>query len=129
MMVDIYLKNKTLFFHGAALYEATDGGYQIKVAGSNVGSRRHIIVAASSERPPISMFRSTKSMFCQRWSSSIEQVPKLLLIGAGVIGLEMGSVWRRWGPVKTVLEGPVLFLGRLINGCREEAQKPSRSRD
>jgi len=51
-------------------------------------------------------------------------VPKSLgLIGAGVIGLEMGSVWRRLGAEVTVLEGLPTFLGAVDEQIAKEAHK------
>ncbi len=48
---------------------------------------------------------------------------KLGLIGAGVIGLEMGSVWRRLGAEVTVLEALPTFLGAVDEQIAKEAQK------
>jgi dihydrolipoamide dehydrogenase len=51
-------------------------------------------------------------------------VPKRLgLIGSGVIGLEMGSVWRRLGAEVTVLEGLPVFLGAVDEQIAKEAKK------
>ena len=48
---------------------------------------------------------------------------KLGLIGSGVIGLEMGSVWRRLGAEVTVLEGLPTFLGAVDEQIAKEAKK------
>jgi dihydrolipoamide dehydrogenase len=48
---------------------------------------------------------------------------KLGVIGAGVIGLEMGSVWRRLGAKVTVLEGLPTFLGAVDEQIAKEAHK------
>jgi dihydrolipoamide dehydrogenase len=54
----------------------------------------------------------------------IGDVPKKLgVIGAGVIGLEMGSVWRRLGAEVTVLEGLPTFLGAVDEQIAKEAAK------
>jgi dihydrolipoamide dehydrogenase len=54
----------------------------------------------------------------------IPSVPKRLgLIGSGVIGLEMGSVWRRLGAEVTVLEALPTFLGAVDETIAKEAQK------
>jgi dihydrolipoamide dehydrogenase len=54
----------------------------------------------------------------------IPEVPKRLgVIGAGVIGLEMGSVWRRLGADVTVLEALPAFLGAVDESVAKEAQK------
>jgi dihydrolipoamide dehydrogenase len=50
-------------------------------------------------------------------------VPKKLgVIGAGVIGLELGSVWRRLGADVTVLEALPAFLGAADEGVANEAR-------
>jgi len=55
---------------------------------------------------------------------SIADVPaRLGVIGAGVIGLEMGSVWRRLGSDVTVLEALPAFLGAVDQDVAKEAQK------
>jgi dihydrolipoamide dehydrogenase len=48
---------------------------------------------------------------------------KLALIGSGVIGLEMGSVWRRLGAEVTILEGLPTFLGAVDEQIAKEAKK------
>jgi dihydrolipoamide dehydrogenase len=48
---------------------------------------------------------------------------KLVLIGSGVIGLEMGSVWRRLGAEVTILEGLPTFLGAVDEQIAKEAKK------
>src|SRR5262249_6471977 len=55
---------------------------------------------------------------------SIPDVPKRLgIVGAGVIGLEMGSVWRRLGSEVTVLEALPAFLGAADEQVAKEAAK------
>jgi dihydrolipoamide dehydrogenase len=55
---------------------------------------------------------------------NVGAVPKkLVLIGSGVIGLEMGSVWRRLGSDVTILEGLPTFLGAVDEQIAKEAKK------
>ena len=55
---------------------------------------------------------------------AIAEVPKRLgVVGAGVIGLEMGSVWRRLGAEVTMLEALPAFLGAVDEAVAKEAQK------
>ena len=55
---------------------------------------------------------------------AIPDVPKRLgVVGAGVIGLEMGSVWRRLGAEVTVLEALPAFLGAADEAVAKEALK------
>src|ERR1022692_2273007 len=57
-------------------------------------------------------------------TNSIADVPKSLgVVGAGVIGLEMGSVWRRLGANVTVLEALPVFLGAADEQIAKEAWK------
>jgi pyruvate/2-oxoglutarate dehydrogenase complex dihydrolipoamide dehydrogenase (E3) component len=55
---------------------------------------------------------------------NFDSLPKRLgVIGAGVIGLELGSVWRRVGSEVTVLEALPTFLGACDEGIAKEAKK------
>ena len=55
---------------------------------------------------------------------ALPEVPKRLgVVGAGVIGLEMGSVWRRLGATVTVLEALPAFLGAADEAVAKEARK------
>src|SRR5262249_9814031 len=55
---------------------------------------------------------------------AIPEVPKKLgIIGAGIIGLEMGSVWRRLGADVTILEALPAFLGMADDAIAKEAAK------
>ena len=55
---------------------------------------------------------------------AIPDVPKRLgVVGAGVVGLEMGSVWRRLGSDVTILEALPAFLGAADEAVAKEAQK------
>ncbi len=55
---------------------------------------------------------------------AVDAVPKKLgVIGSGVIGLEMGSVWRRLGADVTVLEGMPTFLAAVDEQVAKEAKK------
>jgi dihydrolipoamide dehydrogenase len=65
-----------------------------------------------------------KQILSNDGSLAIDTVPKRLgIIGAGVIGLEMGSVWRRLGAEVTVLEALPAFLGAVDEQIAKEAQK------
>jgi dihydrolipoamide dehydrogenase len=99
----LFKKNKITFFHGRGSFvKAGEGGYEIKVAGAAeetiVG--KHIIVATGSNARalPGAAF-DEENILSNDGALRIGAVPKkLALIGSGVIGLEMGSVWRRLGP-------------------------------
>jgi dihydrolipoamide dehydrogenase len=124
----LFKKNKVSFFHGRGSFVAAkDGLYEINVAGtaSEVISGKHIIVATGSNARPLpgAPF-DEENILSNDGALRIGAVPKKLgLIGAGVIGLEMGSVWRRLGAEVTVLEGLPTFLGAVDEQIAKEAKK------
>ncbi len=121
-------KNKVTFFHGRGSFVAAkDGAYEINVAGaaSEVISGKHIIVATGSNARalPGAPFDEV-NILSNDGALRMPAVPKKLgVIGAGVIGLEMGSVWRRLGADVTVLEGLPTFLGAVDEQIAKEAKK------
>jgi dihydrolipoamide dehydrogenase len=121
-------KNKVAFFHGRGSFaKAVDGGYELKVAGAAeetlVG--KHIIVATGSNarQLPGAAFDEER-ILSNDGALRLGAVPKTLgVIGSGVIGLEMGSVWRRLGADVTILEALPNFLGAADEGVAKEALK------
>lgn len=124
----LFKKNKITSFHGRASFVKTDDvGYEIKVAGAAEESisGKHVIVATGSNARalPGTPF-DEENILSNDGALRIGAVPKkLALIGAGVIGLEMGSVWRRLGAEVTVLEGLPTFLGAVDEQIAKEAKK------
>jgi len=124
----LFKKNKIAFFHGRASFvKAAEGGYELKVAGAaeESVSGKHIVVATGSNARalPGAPF-DEKNILSNDGALRIGAVPKkLALIGSGVIGLEMGSVWRRLGAEVTVLEGLPTFLGAVDEQIAKEAKK------
>ena len=124
----LFKKNKVTFFHGhGSFVKAEAGGYEIKVAGKTEESitGKHIIVATGSNARalPGAAFDET-TILSNDGALNIAEVPKKLgVIGAGVIGLEMGSVWRRLGAEVTVLEALPTFLGAVDEQIAKEANK------
>ena len=124
----LFKKNKITSFHGRASFVKTaEGGYEIKIAGAAeetiVG--KHIIVATGSNARalPGAPF-DEENILSNDGALRVGAVPKKLgLIGSGVIGLEMGSVWRRLGAEVTVLEGLPTFLGAVDEQIAKEAKK------
>ncbi len=124
----LFKKNKVTFFHGRASFAGSDAdGYQIKVSGKTeetvVG--KHVVVATGSNPRalPGAPF-DEKLILSNTGALAIDAVPnKLGVIGAGVIGLEMGSVWRRLGAEVTVLEALPTFLGAADEQIAKEAHK------
>ena len=124
----LFKKNKVTFFHGRGSFVAAQGdSYDIKVAGSaeEVISGKHIIVATGSNARALAGTPfDEETILSNDGALRMCVVPKkLCLIGAGVIGLEMGSVWRRLGAEVTVLEGLPTFLGAVDQQIAKEAYK------
>ncbi len=124
----LFKKNKVTFFHGRGSFvKAAEGGYEIKVVGAAEESltAKHVIVATGSNPRalPGAPF-DEENILSNDGALRIPSVPKKLgLIGAGVIGLEMGSVWRRLGAEVTVLEALPAFLGAVDEQIAKEANK------
>ena len=116
------------FFHGRGAFVKSDaGGYQIAVSGKTEEtiSGKHVVIATGSNPRalPGAAF-DEKLILSNTGALAIDAVPKRLgVIGAGVIGLEMGSVWRRLGAEVTVLEALPTFLGAVDEQIAKEAQK------
>jgi len=124
----LFKKNKITFFHGRGSFVKTDPtGYEIKVAGAAEESisAKHVILATGSNARalPGTPF-DEENILSNDGALRIGAVPKKLgLIGSGVIGLEMGSVWRRLGAEVTVLEALPTFLGAVDEQIAKEAKK------
>ncbi len=124
----LFKKNKVEFFHGRGSFVKAGGvGYEIKVAGAadEVIEGKHIILATGSNARalPGAPF-DEDNILSNDGALRLGAVPKRLgVVGAGVIGLEMGSVWRRLGSEVTVLEGLPTFLGAVDQQIAKEAHK------
>jgi dihydrolipoamide dehydrogenase len=121
----LFKKNKVTFFHGRGSFvKAAAEGWEIK-AGDEALTGRHVIVAtgSSARALPGAAFDEDR-ILSNDGALRIPSVPKTLgLIGSGVIGLEMGSVWRRLGAQVTVLEALPTFLGAVDEQIAKEAHK------
>ena len=126
----LFKKNKVTSFLGLGSFVGkVDGGYSIKIVRAGVADEtivgKHIVVATGSNPRalPDAPF-DEKLVLSNTGALAIGEVPKsLCLIGAGVIGLEMGSVWRRLGAEVTVLEALPAFLGAVDEQVAKEARK------
>ena len=132
----LFKKNKITSFHGrgsfvkAVASDATAGsqsGYEIKVSGAaeeTITGKQIIIATGSNARPLPGTPFDEVNVLSNDGALNIGAVPKKLgLIGSGVIGLEMGSVWRRLGAEVTILEGLPVFLGSVDEQVAKEAFK------
>jgi dihydrolipoamide dehydrogenase len=121
----LFKKNKVTFFHGRGSFVgAKDGLYELK-AGEETVLAKHVILATGSNARQLPGAAFDEEMILSNDGAlRIGAVPKKLgVIGSGVIGLEMGSVWRRLGADVTVLEGLPTFLGAVDEGVAKEAAK------
>ena len=126
----LFKKNKVTFFHGrGAFVKTTDAGVEVSVAKAGAEAEiitgKQIIVATGSNARalPGAPF-DEKLILSNTGALDIDVVPaRLGVIGAGVIGLEMGSVWRRLGSDVTVLEALPTFLGAVDDQIAKEAHK------
>jgi dihydrolipoamide dehydrogenase len=124
----LFKKNKVTLFHGRGSFVAAkDGAYEIKVAGTaeeSLVAKQVIVATGSNPRALPGAAFDEENILSNDGALRIPAVPKTLgLIGAGVIGLEMGSVWRRLGAQVTVLEALPAFLGVVDEQIAKEAQK------
>ncbi|MGV3742132.1 MAG: dihydrolipoyl dehydrogenase [Burkholderiaceae bacterium] len=124
----LFKKNKVSFFHGTGAFEKSEGaGYQIRVSGETEESivGRHIVVATGSVPRSLPGVKfDEKRILSNTGALAMDATPKKLgIIGAGVIGLEMGSVWRRAGASVTILEALPSFLGAADEQIAKEAEK------
>jgi len=124
----LFKKNKITFFHGRGTFaKAAEGGFEIKVTGkaeeSIVGKQIKIATGSNARALPGTPFDEV-NILSNDGALRIGSVPKkIALIGSGVIGLEMGSVWRRLGSDVTILEGLPIFLGAVDEQIAKEAKK------
>jgi len=121
----LFKKNKVTFFHGRGSFvKAVEGGYEIAVGEETLLGKQVLLATGSSARPlPGTPFDEVQ-VLSNDGALRIADVPKkLCLIGSGVIGLEMGSVWRRLGADVTVLEALPTFLGAVDEQIAKEAHK------
>jgi dihydrolipoamide dehydrogenase len=121
-------KNKVTFFHGRGSFvKAVDSGYEVAVTGAaneNIVGQHVIVATGSSARALPGVPFDEELVLSNDGALRIPDVPKkLALIGSGVIGLEMGSVWRRLGADVTVLEALPTFLGAADEQIAKEAKK------
>src|SRR2546426_3498861 len=121
----LFKKNKIQFFHGRGSFAKASGdGYQV-MAGKETLQAKHVIIATGSNPRALPGAEFDEKLILSNTGAlAIPEVPKRLgVIGAGVIGLEMGSVWRRLGAEVTILEALPAFLGAADETIAKEAAK------
>ncbi|SFK27739.1 dihydrolipoyl dehydrogenase [Falsiroseomonas stagni] len=113
----LFKKNKVTWLKGAG--RVVSAG-QVDVDGTTYATK-HIVIATGSESTPLpGVTVDEKRIVTSTGALELESVPgHLVVIGGGVIGLELGSVWRRLGAQVTVVE----FLDRIVPGMDNEIGK------
>ncbi len=125
----LFKKNKVAFFHGLGSFAggSAGDGWDINVEGAKPAElkAKHVIVATGSRPralPDVAI--DNVRILDNDGALAMAEVPQRLgVVGAGVIGLEMGSVWRRLGAQTTVLEALPAFLGAADESVAKEARK------
>ena len=124
----LFKKNKVQFVHGRASFVGkVEGGFQVQVDGptpQTLTGKQVVIATGSSPRALPGVAFDEERILSNTGALALNEVPKRLgVVGAGVIGLEMGSVWRRLGAEVTVLEALPDFLGAADAQLAKEALK------
>jgi dihydrolipoamide dehydrogenase len=118
----LFKKNKIDSFTGIGRI-AAPGKVEVKSADGKAQmlETKNIVIATGSDVAKLKGIEiDEKRIVSSTGALALDKVPeKLLVIGAGVIGLELGSVWRRLGSEVTVVE----FLDRVLPGMDSEVCK------
>ena len=113
----LFRKNKVTWLKGEG--RITTPG-KVEVGGTSYDARNVIIATGSDSIPLRGVEVDERTVVTSTGALELETVPgHLVVIGGGVIGLELGSVWRRLGAKVTVIE----FLDRILPGMDDEVAK------
>jgi dihydrolipoamide dehydrogenase len=125
----LFRKNKITWLKGHGRFVGVaDGVYRIEVTGAQGAEQaqaRQVIIATGSKARHLPGLPVDNRLVCDNEGAlAFDSVPgRLGVIGAGVIGLELGSVWRRLGSSVTVLEALPGFLAACDEAVSREAWK------
>lgn len=124
----LFKKNKVQSVHGTGSLKVMGGSLFVEVSGQESArslSAQHIIIATGSRPAPLpGVAMDGMRVVDSTGALAFDQVPaKLGIVGAGVIGLELGSVWRRLGSDVIVLEALDQFLPAVDREIASEAAK------
>jgi len=120
----LFKKNKVAWLQGFGKFVGGGDAYTIAVGAEQV-TAKYVIVATGSKARHLPNVPVDNDTVCDNEGAlAFGAVPKRLgVIGAGVIGLELGSVWRRLGSEVTILEALPNFLGACDEAISKEAWK------
>src|SRR3954470_6978261 len=115
----LFKKNKVEWLKGLASFTGKDS---VKIGDREVRAKNIVIATGSSVTPLPGVTIDQKVVVDSTGALELAQVPgHLVVIGGGVIGLELGSVWRRLGAKVTIVE----FLDQILPGFDGEVRKES----
>jgi dihydrolipoamide dehydrogenase len=118
----LFKKNKVTYIQGTAVL-AGDGKINVTLlaGGEQQLTATNILIATGSDVAPLPGVEiDEKQIISSTGALSLEKIPSsMIVIGGGVIGLELGSVWRRLGAEVTVVE----FLDTLLPGMDLDIRK------
>jgi dihydrolipoamide dehydrogenase len=115
----LFKKNKVEWIKGHAAFTAAD---TVQVGDRSVRAKNIVIATGSSVTPLPGVEIDQKIVVDSTGALELPKVPEqMVVIGGGVIGLELGSVWRRLGAKVTVVE----FLDQILPGFDGEVRKES----
>jgi dihydrolipoamide dehydrogenase len=120
----LFKKNKVTPLHGRASLAGREGErWKVAVAGGEEVRAKHVIIATGSSPRALSQAPLDGELIVDNAGAlAFTEVPKrLAIIGAGVIGLELGSVWRRLGSEVTLLEAAPGFMPAADEQVAKEA--------
>ena len=113
----LFKKNKVTWLKGRASFE---DAHKVKVGDQTVTAKNVIIATGSSVTPLPGVEIDQKLVVDSTGALELPKVPQhMVVIGGGVIGLELGSVWRRLGAKVTCVE----FLDQILPGFDGEVRK------
>ncbi len=113
----LFKKNKVDWLKGHATFTSAD---TVEVAGKSFRAKNIVIATGSSVTPLPGVMVDQKVVVDSTGALELPKVPKrMVVIGGGVIGLELGSVWRRLGAEVIVVE----FLDQLLPGMDMDVRK------
>jgi dihydrolipoamide dehydrogenase len=115
----LFKKNKVTWLKGHAAFA---GPHTVTIGDDTVTAKDIVIATGSSVTPlpGVEVDNAAKRIVDSTGALDLEEVPEhLVVIGGGVIGLELGSVWRRLGAKVTVVE----FLDQLLPGMDSDVRK------
>jgi len=121
----LFKKNKVTLLSGHGKFAGRDDDLWLLDVGGETIKAKNVIVATGSKPRHLPGIEVDNKIVCDNVGAlSFDAVPKRLgVIGAGVIGLELGSVWKRLGSEVTILEAVPEFLATADAAVSKEAWK------